>query len=120
MDVHKGPSRSLRTTHVAYFSLDFDEDNPDDVDAISLLEIHALPLDVVGKIGGPTAIEHVQRSIDFGYMIVVMANEDISAMAIEMHYPQSTEPYTSGSKQPDKHWRVHSMCFVNGGFDDEP
>ena len=99
------------------FTLTFDEERPKDVDAISLREIHALPLDVAGKIGGPPALAHAQRSIRFGYMVLIMAKEDLNAMVMEMHYPPPADPYILGKKQPDENWRIHAKLAVSSSFD---
>lgn len=70
------------------------------------------------KIGGPAALAHAQRSVQFGYMIIVMANEDFTAMAMEMHYPDSFLPYANGEREVDENWRAHSILAASENFND--
>lgn len=114
--MYRGAPNSLQRTHVAFFSLQFSAERPKDVDAISLLDVQPLPVEIMAKLAGSATLAHVQRSVALGYMVVVMANEKLDAMTMEMQFPGSTDAYTSGEKKVEENWKVYVKLAASDVF----
>lgn len=102
-------TRRLQKTHLALISLTFNKDKPKDVDDVLIGDAHAVPVAMAAKMGRLTMPAHAPRSMASEYMVVMMANEDFWAMAVEMHYPESSVPYTFGKKKKDENWGTYAM-----------
>ncbi|KAJ7126950.1 hypothetical protein C8R44DRAFT_617527 [Mycena epipterygia] len=118
LELYKGTAASLLSTHIAVVNVRVDETTPEDADLVRLVDVFAAPLAEFSKTVrmSETSIDMCKKATRSGQMTLYFVDLEESLHLIEFHAPPSSEPYTSGQKTPDKHWRVHVMVKLNGSL----
>ncbi|KAJ6619787.1 hypothetical protein B0H10DRAFT_1876702 [Mycena sp. CBHHK59/15] len=115
LELYKGRAASLQPTHIAAFTVRVNEATPEDPELVRFLDVFAAPFSTFAQLTkmSETHIGMHKKACKNGFMTLYFLDGPESLQLIEFHDPPSSEPYTSGSKKPDTHWKINTMMKLN-------